>query len=218
MNYIINNVTTNWKAFIAEQLSQQYLLKIDTQLYESKQEIFPSKELIFKAFDFFDVADTKLVIFGQDPYATFEVADGLAFSTKKDKTPPSLRNLFKKLNIDLKINRTNCDLSDWAKQGVLLLNACLTVEANKPNSHTKLGWSNFTIACIEYLNQNTSNVTFLLLGKNAQNLSQYIDNQKHSIMCCPHPSPLARNKIFEQDLFVELNNLILKNKFYHMKW
>lgn len=218
MNYINNNVTTNWKAFIAEQLSQQYLLKIDKQLYESKQEIFPRRELIFKAFDFFDVADTKLVIFGQDPYATFEVADGLAFSTKKNKTPPSLRNLFKKLNIDLKINRTNCDLSDWAKQGVLLLNACLTVEANKPNSHTKLGWSNFVIACIEYLNQNTSNVTFLLLGKNAQNLSQYIDNQKHSIMYRAHPSPLARNKIFEQDLFVELNNLILKNKFYHMKW
>lgn len=218
MKYIINNVTTDWKAFISDQLSKQDLIKIDKELYESKEKIFPNKDSIFRAFDFFDVADTKLIIFGQDPYATFEVADGLAFSTNKKFIPPSLRNLFKKLDIDLGINRINSDLSDWAKQGVLLLNACLTVVENKPNSHIKLGWSNFIIACIEYLNQNTTNVIFLLLGKNAQNLSQYINNQKHSIICRPHPSPLARNKIFEQDLFVELNNLILKNKFYHMKW
>lgn len=218
MKYFINNVTTNWKQFISEQLSKKYLLEIDEYLYESKQEIFPNRDFIFRAFNFFDVENTKLVIFGQDPYATPEVADGLAFSTNKKNIPPSLKNLFKKLNIDLQISRSNADLCDWASQGVLLLNACLTVAANKPNSHANLGWSNFTIACIEYLNQNTNGVTFLLLGKNAQSFSQYIDKQKHSIVCRPHPSPLARNKIFEQDLFVELNNLIKLNKFYHMKW
>lgn len=223
MKYLINNVTTDWHAFIEQQFALPYLQKIDNLLERTQSVILPEKQLIFAAFNYFNTQQTNVVLIGQDPYPNALNANGLAFSSNADRPiPASLRNIFKELANDLGIMRTNPDLSDWAKQGILLLNTTLTVYENLPSSHSRWGWEQLLINTIIFLNENAQHVVFVLLGKHAQQLRPYIDHTKHCVICRSHPSPLAVNQVnhhfFNTHLFTEINEYLLQKKAITIKW
>ena len=156
----------------------------------------PKKEDIFTAFKLCPFEKTKVVIVGQDPYHGDDQAHGLSFSIQCESkpTPPSLRNIFKELKEDTNTVRTNKNLSDWAEQGILLLNAILTVEKGKPGSHKKKGWEEFTDAIIKRINDEKTNVVFILWGKYAQNKCKLVDETKHCVLKANHPSPMSANR------------------------
>lgn len=158
--------------------------------------LYPSKENLFKAFDLCHYDDVKVVIVGQDPYHEKGQANGLAFSVDKDiATPPSLRNIFTELKDDIGISRSDTDLSDWAKQGVLLLNTALSVKEHQANS-LKEAWMPFTVEIMKLLNKHEKSLIFVLWGKNAQDLKKYITDSKHIIIESAHPSPLSAYRGF----------------------
>lgn len=220
MQFLVNHIQTNWKEFISDQFKLTYINAIDKFLALADEEIFPQKNDIFKAFDYFDIEDTKVVIFGQDPYHTPKIANGLAFSVNKEnKIPPSLRNLFLKLKLEMHIDRLNPDLSDWAEQGFLLLNTTLTVFANKPASNSHIGWDIFTKNCIEQLNHKADHVVFVLLGNHAKQLRPFIDESKHLVIEHVHPSPLVpRERFLAGQIFSTIDEYVTKYKSYHIKW
>ena len=155
-------------------------------------ECFPPKEQIFRAFELTTFEDIKVVIIGQDPYHSDFQANGLCFSVSENvKAPPSLKNIFTELNNDLGIQRTKTELNDWAKQGVLLLNATLSVRAHSPNSHKDLGWEKFTDFVIKEISENRENIVFVLWGAFAQKKEELIDYSKHFILKSAHPSPFS---------------------------
>ena len=159
--------------------------------YENEK-CFPPKDQIFRALDLTPFEKIKVVIIGQDPYHNDDQANGLCFSvSEKVKAPPSLKNIFKELNDDLGIERTKKELNDWAEQGVLLLNATLTVKAHAPNSHKDLGWEKFTDFIIEEISTQKENVVFVLWGAFAQKKVSLIDETKHFIVKSAHPSPFS---------------------------
>ncbi len=216
-----SNIKTNWKQFIDNELNKPYMQEIDNKLSNSAQPIYPPIDQTFRAFNFFDIQDTKVVIFGQDPYHGEGEANGLAFSVNHGiKTPPSLKNIFKKINADFNMQRTDTDLSDWAQQGFLLLNTTLTVQKDKANSHSKYGWINFTQAVIERLNTNSQPILFILWGNNAQSLEKFIDGTKHQVIKSCHPSPLSATRcgFFDNDTFIKINDFLKKNYNFQMKW
>ena len=158
----------------------------------SLEKCFPPKEQIFRALELTPFEKIKVVIIGQDPYHNNDQANGLCFSvSEKVKAPPSLKNIFKELNDDLAINRSNPELDDWAEQGVLLLNATLTVQAHSPNSHKDLGWEQFTNFIIQEISAKKENVVFVLWGAFAQKKEELIDSSKHFIVKSAHPSPFS---------------------------
>lgn len=192
---------------------------IDSQRYTKK--IYPDKEDVFKAFRLTSFEDIKVVIIGQDPYYNEGQADGLAFSVKKGvKTPPSLKNIFKELVDNTGISYpTSGDLSNWAKQGVLLLNSTLTVEDKKPNSHVNYPWSIFTDSIIKYISDYKSNVVFILWGNFAIKKSQLIDSNKHLILQSSHPSPLsARHSFLGSKVFSKCNLYLEKCGVEKIDW
>lgn len=219
MYKIINNVSTNWKDIIDKEFKKDYLLKIQNYLLKTNEIIYPDEKDVFRCFNYFNIEDTKMVIFGQDPYHGLGQANGLCFSVNKNvKTPPSLKNIFKKLKDDLKIERTNPDLTNWAEQGVLLLNTSLTVIKDKPASLSKIGWINFIKNIINEINNIQNKVIFILMGNDAKSLEPFIDTSRHIIIKSCHPSPLSvkRCGFFENDLFNKINDLyfeINKKKF-----
>ncbi|MGL5591552.1 MAG: uracil-DNA glycosylase [Mycoplasmoidaceae bacterium] len=216
MNYLIK---TDWKEFIDQLcIKHKDFLKIIENEYKHKI-IFPKEELIFNCFNYFNKDELKIVIFGQDPYYGVGQANGLAFSVNNDqKTPSSLKNIFKELQNDLNIKRTCPDLSDWAKQGILFLNTCLTVEKGKPLSHSKLGWETLINDIINYINLNFPNTIFVLMGNNAKNKASYILN-KENIILTVHPSGLSANRgFFGCKLFSKINSLLEKNKIKKINW
>lgn len=155
-------------------------------------ECFPPKEQIFRAFELTTFEDIKVVIIGQDPYHSDFQANGLCFSVSENvKAPPSLKNIFTELNNDLGIQRTKTELNDWAKQGVLLLNATLSVRAHSPNSHKDLGWEKFTDFVIKEISESRENIVFVLWGAFAQKKEELIDSSKHFILKSAHPSPFS---------------------------
>ena len=154
--------------------------------------VFPKKTLVFSAFTT-DLNDVKVVILGQDPYHTPGAAEGLAFSVPAgQRIPPSLINIYKEIDADIghHANPTG-SLRNWQKQGVLLLNTVLTVEANRAGSHRGRGWETFTTAVIEYLNKERPHLVFILWGRDARNKKSLIDTSKHLVLESPHPSPLS---------------------------
>ena len=185
-------------------------MKIRNELlikYES--DLFPPLNMIFKAFSFFNIKDTKVVILGQDPYHTPKKAMGLSFSVPEGESiPPSLRNIYKELeNNNYKISDPkNGDLTKWAKNGVLLLNSSLTVLEKSPNCHQKI-WMDFTDKIIEYISNNTENVVFMLWGGFAKSKKKFIIKDKHLILEATHPSPLSANRggWFNKQLFKKTN-------------
>ncbi len=165
--------------------------------YETK-EIYPPKDDVFKVFRLVDINDIKIVILGQDPYHTEGMANGIAFSAYNDfpKMPPSLRNIFKEIESDLGIQNTNKDLEPWVKQGIFLINATLTVEKSKANSHKNIGWNQLVVETIKKISEVNDKVAFMLWGNFAQGYEKYIDTDKHIVIKTVHPSPLSASRGF----------------------
>ncbi len=193
-------IEASWKALLQGEFDKPYfagLADFIRREYASKQ-IFPPARLIFSAFDLCPLNQVKVVILGQDPYHGVGQAHGLCFSVHEGvQHPPSLQNIFKEINRDLGIAvPASGDLSRWARQGVLLLNATLTVEAHKAGSHQGRGWETFTDAAIKLLAESKSDVVFMLWGAYAQQKASLIDASKHLILKSVHPSPLSAYRGF----------------------
>lgn len=221
MYKLSNNIKTDWKDVVQQEMSKDYFKSISNFLLSTNDTIYPDEKNVFNAFNYFDKKDLKVVILGQDPYHQPKQADGLAFSVsdKNAKTPPSVQNIFKELKNDLGITRTNHDLSDWAKQGVLLLNTTLTVSYNKPNSHKYIGWSNFTDNILSYINDNFDNIVFIFWGNESINKKHLVNNKKHYILTSSHPSPFsARVSFFNSKPFSKINSYLLNKKSYNINW
>ena len=186
-----------------------------------KKTIYPPKEYLFNALKLTSYKDTKVVIVGQDPYHGEHQAHGLSFSVQKGvKLPPSLQNIFKELESDLGIKPSlDGDLTNWAKQGVLLLNAVLTVEKDKAASHRNLGWELFTDYIIKTLNKKDEPVVFILWGNFAKEKAKLITNPKHYVIMSPHPSPFsAYTGFFGSKPFSKTNEFLLKNNLKPIDW
>ena len=190
-----------WEDIINLEKKKDYYkaLKLEIEKRYENSVVFPKKENIFKAFTLTKFDNLKVVILGQDPYHGVGQAQGLSFSTPENiKNPPSMQNILKEIENDLG-RKSYCedgDLSSWAKQGVLLLNATLTVEASNPGSHQKKGWEKFTDAVIQQLSDKKDNVVFILWGAYAQKKGAKIDRFKHFVIESAHPSPLGAYRGF----------------------
>ena len=194
--------------------------KIIEKEYNTKT-IFPPKDYIFNALKITPYSNTKVVIVGQDPYHGVGEAHGLSFSVQEGiKIPPSLQNIYKELKDDLNIPIHNKgDLTKWGKEGVLLLNAVLTVEKDKPASHRNMGWELLTDYIIKVLNQKEEPVVFILWGNFAKEKTKYITNPNHYIITSPHPSPFsARNGFFGSKPFSKTNNYLKSKNLKEIDW
>ncbi|AAT27558.1 uracil-DNA glycosylase [[Mycoplasma] mobile] len=208
-------------SFLEKERKKIYFKEIIGFLFKTNKEIIcPNLEDIFRSFSFFDFQDLRIVILGQDPYHQKDVADGLAFSTKHQKTPASLKNIFKELIYEFpEIKIKSNDLSCWAKQGILLQNTFLTTELEKARAHSFLPWKIFTMNLIEYINTNLSNVIFLLWGNDAKEMKCLIDSTKHFILESSHPSPLSFYKgFFKNNHFVKVNEILKANNLKQIDW
>lgn len=194
--------------------------KVIEDEYNTKT-IFPPKDYIFNALKLTPYNNTKVVIVGQDPYHGVGEAHGLSFSVQEGiKIPPSLQNIYKELKEDLNIDiAPKGDLTKWAKEGVLMLNAVLTVEKDKPASHRNLGWERLTDYIIKVLNNKEEPVVFILWGNFAKEKAKYITNPNHYIIMSPHPSPFsARNGFFGSKPFSKTNNFLKSKNIKEIDW
>lgn len=204
----------SWKQALAEEFAAPYMASLKEFLLHEKQQnkiIYPKNRDIFNAFKYAPIDSVRVVILGQDPYHGPNQAHGLCFSVLPGiKPPPSLVNIYKELRADLNIVPVaHGDLTAWAKQGVLLLNATLTVEQGKPASHYGKGWELFTDRVISVLNEQSKPIIFVLWGSNAQKKGQYIDETKHVVLRAPHPSPFSAAKgFFGCKHFSKINNIL----------
>lgn len=193
-------IESGWKNILTDEFSKPYFTElvnfVKNEYNNSQIQCYPDKKNIFAAFDSCPWEQLKVVIIGQDPYHDVGQANGLCFSVKNGIThPPSLVNIFKELETDVnKPYPISGDLSTWAKQGVLLLNATLTVRAHQAGSHQGKGWETFTDAVIQKISENKQDIVFLLWGNYAKIKGQHIDQQKHLVLTSGHPSPLSANK------------------------
>jgi uracil-DNA glycosylase len=214
----------SWKTVLKAEFTKPYFLQVATHLKTEKlsgNTIYPSGQLIFNAFNKTPFTNVKVVILGQDPYHNANQAMGLSFSVPDGvPPPPSLVNIYKELHTDIDIPiSTTGNLTKWALQGVLLLNAVLTVRANEPASHAKIGWINFTDAVIKKISDEKTNVVFVLWGKFAQEKQILIDQTKHHVLKAPHPSPFsAYTGFFGCKHFSTINNLLLKDGLTPIDW
>ncbi|MBR2795800.1 uracil-DNA glycosylase [Candidatus Saccharibacteria bacterium] len=212
----------SWKPFLKSEFEKPYFKELANflhQEYETKT-IFPRKELVFRAFAT-DLNDVSVVILGQDPYHTPGAAEGLAFSVPNSQPiPPSLINIYKEIDSDIgKHTNPRGNLANWQKQGVLLLNTVLTVEAHRPKSHSNKGWEIFTTEVIKYLNQNRAHLVFILWGRDARKKKVLIDTSKHLVLESAHPSPLsAHNGFFGSKPFSKCNEYLKLNGRNEIIW
>ncbi len=212
-----------WQSLLTVEKSKTYYKNIIKFLALKKNKnkiVYPETENIFKALELTPFLSTKVVILGQDPYHGPAQAMGLCFGVNKNAAlPPSLKNIYKELESDLGIKHTDGCLSHWAKQGVLLLNATLTVEANIAQSHAKIGWQTFTDTIITTLNQHPEPIIFLLWGASAQKKESLIDLNKHKIIKTSHPSPLSSYRGFlGSKPFSKTNDILIKLGRAPIKW
>ena len=216
-------IEPSWHKHLSEEFEKDYFAKLTDFVrneYLSKQ-IFPPAKLIFNAFDHTPFDDVKVVILGQDPYHNDGQAHGLSFSVNDGvKFPPSLINIFKEINSDLKVPVTlSGNLTRWADQGVLLLNATLTVQAHLAGSHQNRGWENFTDAAIRKLANERSNIVFMLWGSYAQKKALFIDSTKHLILTSVHPSPLSAHRgFFGNKHFSKANEYLVSKGLAPIQW
>lgn len=211
---LAETLNNDWKTVLNSTISASYFQDLGLFLEEEliSYDVFPPIHQIFTAFQRCSFKQTKVVIIGQDPYHGPGQAHGLSFSVPPTfPLPPSLRNMYKELYDDLKVIRSDGDLRSWADQGVLLLNAVLTVRSGEPNAHAKRGWEEFTQEVIGILNKEKQNVVFVLWGTYAQKLSKFIDHQRHFIIQAAHPSPLSANRggFFKSKPFSKINQYLL---------
>ncbi len=212
-----------WQAHLATEFEKPYFQKLADFVqheYETQQ-IFPPQELIFNAFRLCPFDNVKVVIIGQDPYHGEGQAHGLSFSVNDGiDIPPSLRNIYKEIHSDLGIEPLpSGNLERWARQGVLLLNATLTVRANAAGSHQKRGWEQFTDCAISTLAAERQHIVFMLWGNYAQQKAQLIDPKKHLILRSVHPSPLSASRgWFGSKHFSQANNYLIQNGLEPINW
>lgn len=218
-------IQKGWLNHVEEEFDKDYMTTIKKELLKRKLEgkvIFPPYKLIFKSLNLTSFEETKVIILGQDPYHGLGQAHGLSFSVPDNvKPPPSLLNIFKEIESDLDINldKSNGNLTRWAKQGILLLNSTLTVEKGAPLSHHGIGWNRFTDKIIQILNVNKINLVFFLWGSHARSKSDLIDSRKHLIIESPHPSPLSAHRgFFGSKPFSKTNDYLSENKITPIKW
>jgi uracil-DNA glycosylase len=216
---------SSWLIHLNDEFEKDYMKSLKQFLVEIKKKgeiVYPKGEDIFKAFELTPFDDVKVVILGQDPYHGVNQAHGLSFSVQKGvRQPPSLQNIFKELVTDIKEfkNPLDGDLSTWAKQGVLLLNASLTVSAGKAGSHQNQGWEIFTDEVIKTLSEKRDTLIFILWGKFAQAKEELIDLNKHHIIKSPHPSPFsAYGGFFGSKPFSKTNEILKKLDKREIDW
>lgn len=222
-NKINPKIDESWKTVLEDEFNKPYFQELKSFLVaeKSKYTVYPPGSRIFAAFDVTPFDNVKVVILGQDPYHGAGQAHGLCFSVPKGvQKPPSLLNICKELNTDLGIPiAKHGNLEKWAKQGVLLLNATLTVRANMAGSHQNRGWETFTNAAIEKLSEQKSGLIFILWGAYAQAKEQIIDTSKHHILKAPHPSPLSVHRgFFGCKHFSKTNELLVKQGKTPIDW
>jgi uracil-DNA glycosylase len=209
-------IAPSWKEKLKIEFEQPYFNQLTDFVKEEyrTQTVFPPGKEIFRAFDCADFKDLKVVIIGQDPYHGMGQANGLCFSVRDGITmPPSLKNIFKEIEKDLgKPFPKSGDLERWANQGVLLLNATLTVRGSSPGSHQKKGWEEFTDAVIKVISDEKNNVVFLLWGAYAQKKGEIIDRSKHLVLMSAHPSPFSADRGFFGNKHFSKTNSYLKSK------
>jgi len=213
----------DWESFLKPEFSKDYFLKliefIKTEY--SSHIIYPPGSKIFSAFYHCQFKDLKVVIIGQDPYHGLNQANGLAFSVNPNQAiPPSLKNIFSEIKTDLdKPVPQNGNLERWADQGVLLLNATLTVRASSPGSHQNKGWEEFTDAVIKVVNENKEHVVFMLWGAYAQKKGMMIDTTKHLVLTSSHPSPFSVYKgFFGSKQFSKTNEYLQAHSLKEIDW
>ncbi len=217
-------IEDSWKSILKDEFHKSYFLQIATHLKMERATgtiIYPTGSLIFNAFDKTPFDKVKVVILGQDPYHNPKQAMGLSFSVPDGiPPPPSLVNIYKELKSDIGMDIPKSgNLTKWAKQGVLLLNAVLTVRANEPASHSKIGWMNFTDAVIRKISEEKNGIVFLLWGKFAQDKQVLIDATKHFVLKAAHPSPLsAHNGFFGCKHFSKTNELLAQQGIEPIDW
>ncbi len=217
------NIGNDWDNILADEWEKPYykeLRKFLKSEYSSRR-IYPEMNDIFNALKFTSFEDTKVVIIGQDPYHGYGQAHGLCFSVKEGVAlPPSLKNIYKELNSDVgkEITSNGC-LTDWARQGVLLLNAVLTVREGEPTSHKDKGWERVTDRIILELNRKQTPIVFLLWGAYAQKKAEIIDNPLHKKLISVHPSPLSASRgFFGCKHFSKTNEILSNNGLNEIKW
>jgi uracil-DNA glycosylase len=216
-------IEESWKRALAQEFEQPYFQVLTTFVRKEMAEgktLYPPGPLIFNAFAQTPIDKVKVVILGQDPYHNANQAMGLSFSVPKDvRTPPSLVNIYKEINADLGLPiATHGDLTNWAQQGVFLLNAILTVESGNAGSHQKSGWQVFTDAVIKRLSEEREHLVFMLWGNFAKQKAALIDKSKHLILDAAHPSPLAGNAFSGCRHFSKANDYLKQNGIDPIDW
>ncbi len=211
----------DWDNFVTAEFEKDYFQSLEKDLISAyqKSSIFPPKELVLRAFALCSLNNLSVVIVGQDPYPQPGYAEGLSFSVKNGIRPPaSLKNIL--IESENHPSQVSPSLVPWAEQGVLLLNRTLTVQKGAPNSHSKLGWQNFTLNCIDYVNERKENVVFMLWGAAAITLEKWIDHEKHLVLKSGHPSPLSANRglWFGNGHFDKANNYLKVNHKKVINW
>ncbi len=217
------NIEHTWKEALHDEFEKPYFESLVRFLHDEKDAgkvIYPPGSLIFKAFELTPLPEVKVVILGQDPYHGPRQAMGLSFSVPSDvPAPPSLKNIFKEIQTDLGITMSgNPDLQAWARQGVLLLNAMLTVRAGEAGSHKAIGWQEFTDAVIKCISDKCEGVVFLLWGNFARGKKALIDTTRHHVLEAAHPSPLAGGAFFGCRHFSRTNELLIKEGKSPVNW
>jgi uracil-DNA glycosylase len=216
---LINTVSTDWHS-VLKQYIDKYRDNINSQINKDTIDdtVFPPPDLIFNAFTYFDTSKLKVVIIGQDPYINKGEAMGLSFSVPDEcKMPPSLRNVFKELEAEYGEQRTNKNLSDWAEQGVLLLNAALTVRKKESLSHMKI-WREYTTDIIKHISSNYINIVYILWGDFARKYKDLLDGNNNLILEWSHPSPLSRKPFVGNNHFKKCNEYLEKVGKECIKW
>ena len=216
-------IEQSWKDALAGEFEKPYFASLVRFLHGEREQgfrVYPPGSQKFKAFELTPVDKVKVVILGQDPYHGPGQAMGLSFSVPDNvPAPPSLKNIFKEIESDLGIRMSGRpNLEKWASQGVLLLNAILTVRAGVAASHSKIGWEEFTDAVIKYLSDNCNGIVFLLWGNFARSKKALIDSSRHYVLEAAHPSPLARGAFFGCRHFSQTNNILTSRGLAPIDW
>lgn len=216
-------VDDSWRPMLEEEFQQPYFRELESFVDEARKQgpVFPAEAEVFQAFHLTPFENVKVVILGQDPYHGPGQAHGLSFSVREQvKIPPSLRNIFRELESDLQLKVPDGgDLTPWAKQGVLLLNTVLTVDAHQANSHQKKGWEKFTDRVIQKIGSRDQHTVFLLWGKPAQAKQSGIDPTNHTLLVSTHPSPLSAHRgFFGSRPFSKTNQALLRNGQTEIDW
>jgi uracil-DNA glycosylase len=216
-------IEQSWKMVLLEEFNKDYFIKLKQFLLDEKKHhsIYPKGKDIFNAFNYTSFDRVKVVILGQDPYHGMGQAHGLSFSVPDGvKQPPSLKNIFKEIASDLNLPLPETgNLSPWTKQGVLLLNATLSVRVKQAGSHQKKGWEEFTDSVIQNISQKKEGVIFLLWGRFAQDKAELIDKNKHHILTAPHPSPFSVYRgFFGCKHFSKTNKLLAEQGLKEIDW